>query len=429
MNTREVNKFMANGIEEIRRQSRTYARVENLMSNVNRESLIAMHLKQPANKAKGVDRVSKAEYGENLEENISNLLERMKKFSYRPLPVRRTYIPKANGKMRPLGIPSYEDRLVQGVMADILNAVYEERFLDCSYGFRAGRNAHDVVKTINNAVMRNKVNYVLEADIKGFFDNVNHEWLIKFLEHDIADKNFIRYVKRLLIAGVMEGTEIMDSDKGTPQGGLISPVLANVYLHYVLDLWFGKAVKPRLSGYSCFVRYADDFLILFENKDEAERVMEALRVRMERFSLELAEEKTKILPFGRFKGTKESFDFLGFTFSNGKTRKGYYMVRVTTSRKKLKAKREAARQWLKERMHKPLADTMKLLNLKLQGHCNYYGVNGNLKAISGFYEYVKRRFLVTMRRRSQKDRFSWEKLKRIWMYYITPPSIRVQIWS
>ena len=429
MNTREVNKFMANGIEEIRRQSRTYARVENLMSNVNRESLTAIHLRQPANKAKGVDRVSKAEYGENLEGNISNLLERMKKFSYRPLPVRRTYIPKTNGKMRPLGIPSYEDRLVQGVMADILNAVYEERFLDCSYGFRAGRSAHDVVKAINNAVKRNKVNYVLEADIKGFFDNVNHEWLIKFLEHDIADKNFIRYVKRFLIAGVMEGTEIMDSDKGTPQGGLISPVLANVYLHYVLDLWFEKAVKPRLRGYSCFVRYADDFLILFENKDEAERVMEALRVRMERFSLELAEEKTKILPFGRFKGTKESFDFLGFTFSNGKARKGYYMVRVTTSKKKLKAKRGAVKQWLKERMHKPLAGTMKLLNLKLQGHCNYYGVNGNLKAIRDFYEYVKRRFLVTMRRRSQKDRFSWEKLKRIWMYYITPPSIKVQIWS
>ena len=419
---------METGIEEIRRQSRTYARVENLMRNVNRESLIAIHLKQPAKKAKGVDGVSKAEYGKNLEENIGNLLERMKKFSYRPLPVRRTYIPKANGKMRPLGIPSYEDRLVQGVMADILNAVYEERFLDCSYGFRAGRSAHDVVRAINNAIMYRRVNYVLEADIKGFFDNVNHEWLIKFLEHDIADKNFIRYIKRFLIAGVMEGTKLQDSDKGTPQGGLISPVLANVYLHYVLDLWFEKAVKPKLRGYSCYVRYADDFLILFENRDEAERVLEAIKVRMEKFSLELAEEKTKILPFGRFKGTKESFDFLGFTFSNGKTRNGYFRLQVSTSKKKLKAKRQAVKEWLRERMHKPIDETMRLLNLKLQGHCNYYGVNGNLKAICSFYDYVKRRFLITMRRRSQKDRFAWEKLQRIWKYYITPPSVKVRIW-
>ena len=236
---------METGIEGIRRQSRAYPRVENLMRNVNREGLIAMHLKQPAGKAKGVDGVGKAEYGEDLEGNIGNLLERMKRFSYRPLPARRTYIPKANGKMRPLGIPSYEDRLVQGVMADILNAVYEERFLDCSYGFRAGRSAHDVVRVIQNACFRERVNYVLEADIKGFFDNVDHGWLIRFLEHDIADKNLIRYIKRFLIAGVMEGTELQDSDKGTPQGGLISPVLANVYLHYVLDLWFEKAVKLK----------------------------------------------------------------------------------------------------------------------------------------------------------------------------------------
>ena len=420
---------METGIEEIRLRSRTCPRVENLMRKVNRESLMAMHLKQPEKKAKGVDGVSKAEYGENLEENISKLLERMKKFSYRPLPVRRTYIPKANGKTRPLGIPSYEDRLVQGVMADILNAVYEERFLDCSYGFRARRSAHDVVRVIDNAVMHGKVNYVLEADIKGFFDSVDHDWLIRFLEHDIADKNFIRYVKRFLIAGVMEGTELQDSDKGTPQGGLISPVLANVYLHYVLDLWFEKAVKPKLRGYSCYVRYADDFLILFENRDEAARVLEAIRVRMEKFSLELAEEKTKILPFGRFRGTKESFDFLGFTFSNGKTRNGYYRVQVSTSKKKLKAKRQAVKEWLRERMHKPIDETMGLLNLKLQGHCNYYGVNGNLKALNAFYEYVRRRTLITMRRRNQKDRFSWEKLQRIWKYYITPPSIKVQIWS
>ena len=206
---------METGIEEIRRQSRTYARVENLMRNVNRESLVEMHQSQPANKAKGVDGIGKAEYDKKLLENVDSLLERMKKFSYRPLPVRRTYIPKANGKMRPLGIPSYEDKLVQGVMANILNAIYEERFLDCSYGFRAGRSAHDVLRAIDNAVMHGKVKYVLEADIKGFFDNVDHDWLIKFLEHDIADKNFIRYIKRFLIAGVMEGTQLQDSRTAT----------------------------------------------------------------------------------------------------------------------------------------------------------------------------------------------------------------------
>lgn len=420
---------METGIEGIRLQSRAYPRVENLMRNVDRESLIAMHLKQPARKAKGVDGVSKAEYGENLEENIGNLLERMKRFSYRPLPVRRTYIPKANGKMRPLGIPSYEDRLVQGVMADILNAVYEERFLGCSYGFRAGRSAHDVVRVIQNACFRERVDYVLEADIKGFFDNVDHSWLIRFLEHDIADKNLIRYIKRFLIAGVMEGTELLDSDKGTPQGGLISPVLANVYLHYVLDLWFEKAVKPKLRGCSCYVRYADDFLILFENKDEAERVLEAIRVRMEKFSLELAEEKTKILPFGRLRGTRESFDFLGFTFSNGKTRAGRYRVQVSTSKKKLKAKRQAVKEWLRERMHKPLSETMRLLNLKLQGHCNYYAVNGNLRAVQSFYWYTARCLLTALRHRSQRGRCTWEKLKRIWGYYISPPRVKVQIWS
>ena len=420
---------METGIEEIRRQSRAYPRVENLMRNMNRESLIAMHLKQPEKKAKGVDGIGKAEYSKNLEGNIANLLERMKRFSYRPLPVRRTYIPKANGKMRPLGIPSYEDRLVQGVMADILNAVYEERFLDCSYGFRAGRSAHDVVRIIQKAGFRERVNYVLEADIKGFFDNVDHDWLIRFLEHDIADKNLIRYIKRFLIAGVMEGTQLQDSDKGTPQGGLISPVLANVYLHYVLDLWFEKAVKPRLIGYSCYVRYADDFLILFENRDDAERVLEAIRVRMEKFSLELAEEKTKILPFGRLKGTRECFDFLGFTFSNSKTRTGYYRVQVSTSKKKLKAKRQAVKEWLRGRMHKPIDETMRLLNLKLQGHCNYYGVNGNLRAVCSFYVYVKRRLLVLLRHRSQKDMYAWEKLERIWKHYITPPTIKVQIWG
>lgn len=239
---------MAQEAKGIRYQSEHFATVQGLMHSVNEQSLMAEHRKQSGKKATGVDGVSKAQYDENAEENIRRLVERMKKFQYKPLPVRRTYIPKANGKLRPLGIPAYEDRLVQGVMANALNEVYEPRFLGCSYGFRPGRSAHDVVRYINQTIMIHKVNYVLEADIKGFFDNVDHEWLMRFLAHDIQDKNFLRYIKRFLIAGIMEGTELKDSDRGTPQGGLISPVLANVYLHYVLDLWFEKAIRPKLRG-------------------------------------------------------------------------------------------------------------------------------------------------------------------------------------
>ncbi len=209
---------MAHELKEIRYQSRTYAKLETLMNRVNEESIKEAHRRQEKNKAVGVDGMTKAEYGKELDKNAPDLIKRMKRFSYKPQPVRMAYIPKANGKLRPLGIPAYEDRLVQSVMAEVLNDIYEERFLDCSYGFRPNRNAHQVVRYINQTIMTKKVNYVLEADIKKFFDNVNHDWMMKFLEHDIADRNFLRYVKRFLIAGVMEGTERKESDKGTPQG-------------------------------------------------------------------------------------------------------------------------------------------------------------------------------------------------------------------
>ena len=343
---------MATKAEGIREQSAKYPRVENLMHNVNEETLMSEHRKQNRKKAVGVDGVSKDRYDENAEENIRELVKRMKKFQYKPLPVKRVYIPKANGKKRPLGLPSYEDKLVQGVMADILNDVYEPRFLDCSYGFRENRNAHQVVRYINQTIMCRKVNYVLEADIKGFFDNVDHDWLMKFLEHDIADKNFLRYIKRFLIGGIMEGTELKESDRGTPQGGLISPVLANVYLHYVLDLWFEKGIKPRLKGEGYYVRYADDFLIMFQYENEAGKVMQALIPRLGKFGLEVAEDKTRILPIGRFKGTKEDFDFLGFTFYNTKTRTGKYRVGVRTSKKKLKAKKAGGESVVKNKADK-----------------------------------------------------------------------------
>ena len=420
---------MATKAEGIREQSAKYPRVENLMHNVNEETLMSEHRKQNRKKAVGVDGVSKNRYDENAEENIRELVKRMKKFQYKPLPVKRVYIPKANGKKRPLGLPSYEDKLVQGVMADILNDVYEPRFLDCSYGFRENRNAHQVVRYINQTIMCRKVNYVLEADIKGFFDNVDHDWLMKFLEHDIADKNFLRYIKRFLIGGIMEGTELKESDRGTPQGGLISPVLANVYLHYVLDLWFEKGIKPRLKGEGYYVRYADDFLIMFQYENEAGKVMQALIPRLGKFGLEVAEDKTRILPIGRFKGTKEDFDFLGFTFYNTKTRTGKYRVGVRTSKKKLKAKKQAAKAWLKTRLTKPVADTMKTLAAVIRGHCNYYGVNGNFHAIQNFWKYLKYATYRMLNRRDQKGKFRYKKYLRVWNYYISEPHLTKDIWN
>ena len=413
----------------IRYQSATYPKVQNLMHSVNEQTLMLEHKRQVRKKATGIDGVDKTAYDENAEENIQELVSKMKKFQYRPQAVRRTYIPKANGKMRPLGIPAYEDRLVQGVMAGLLNEVYEVRFLDCSYGFRPKRDAHEVVRYINQTIMTKKVNYVLEADIKGFFDNVDHDWLMKFLEHDIQDKNFLRYIKRFLIAGIMEGTELMDSDRGTPQGGLISPVLANVYLHYVLDLWFEKAVKPKLRGEAYYVRYADDFLILFQYENEARAVMEALKPRLGKFSLEVAEDKTRVLPIGRFKGTKEDFDFLGFTFYNAKTRGGKYRLGVRTSKKKLKAKRQAAKTWLHTRLTRPVAETMKLLAAVIRGHCNYYGVNGNFHAIQSFWKYLKYSTYRMLNRRDQKGKLKYPKFLRIWNFYISEPHLTTDIWN
>lgn len=420
---------MEQEVRGIRYQSEHYETVQGIMHCVNEQSLMEEHRRQNRKKATGADGVDKVQYDENVEENIRQLVERMKKFQYKPQPARRTYIPKANGKLRPLGIPAYEDRLVQGVMAKALNEVYEPRFLDCSYGFRPGRSAHDVVGYINQTIMIHKVNYVLEADIKGFFDNVDHDWLMKFLEHDIQDRNFLRYVKRFLIAGIMEGTEIKDSDRGTPQGGLISPVLANVYLHYVLDLWFEKTIKPKLRGEAYYVRYADDFLILFQYENEARDVLEVLRKRLGKFSLEVAEEKTRILPIGRFKGTKEAFDFLGFTFYNTKTRGGKYRLGIRTSKKKLKAKRQAAKEWLRTRLTKPVSETMEILASVIRGHCNYYGVNGNFHAIQSFWKYLKYSTYRMLNRRDQKGKLKYPKFLRIWNYYVKEPHLTKDIWN
>ena len=420
---------MEQKLKGIRYQSAKYERLTTLINRVNEETLKEAHRKQKTGKAVGIDGETKETYEANLEENVKDLIKRMKGFKYIPQPVRRTYIPKANGKKRPLGIPSYEDRLVQSVMAGILNDIYEERFLDCSYGFRPNRSAHEVVRYINQTVMTRKVNYVLEADIKGFFDNLDQKWLMKFLEHDIADKNFLRYVARFLKAGIMEGTERKDSDWGVPQGGQISPVLANVYLHYVLDQWYEMLIRKASKGEVYYVRYADDFLFLFQYENEAKAVMRMLRERLGKYGLELAEDKTRILPIGRYKGTKEDFDFLGFTFYNTKTRGGKYRLGIRTSKKKLKAKKQTVKAWLRTRLTKPVARTMELINLSLAGHYNYYGVNGNFHAIQTFWKYVKYATYRMLNRRDQKGKFRYSKFLRVWNYYVREPHLTTDIWN
>ena len=394
---------MENERKVIRYHAEKNDRLENLIHYVNKETLKEQHRKQQRNKASGVDKVTKEEYEQRIEENIENLIERMKKFSYKPLPVRRTYIPKINGKLRPLGIPAYEDKLVQGIMADVLNEIYECKFLDCSYGFREGRNCHGAIREINQTIMTKKVNYILDCDIKGFFDNVDHRWLLKFLEHDIKDKVFLRYINRFLISGYMEDMKRYESKKGTPQGGLISPVLANVYLHYVLDLYFEKRIRPKLKGEAYLVRYADDFIIMFQYENEAREVYQTLIERLSKFGLEMEQDKTKIIPFGRFKGTNETFDFLGFTHYNGTTKTGKYTVGHKIAKKKRKQKFQSISKWIKEQRNTTkFLEIIKQLNKKLVGIYAYYGINGMIEELYKIYNHTIYALRSSMFRRSQR---------------------------
>lgn len=419
---------MGNERKDIKYYAQRNIKVENLIHFVNKERLKEQHRKQQRNKASGIDKMTKDEYEIKLDENIDNLIERMKKFSYKPLPVKRTYIPKANGKTRPLGIPSYEDKLVQGIMAEILNEIYECKFLECSYGFRPNKNCHQAIREINQRIMINKVNYILDCDIKGFFDNVNHKWLLKFLEHDINDKVFLRYINRFLISGYMEDMKYYKTEKGTPQGGLISPILANVYLHYVLDLYFYKYVKPRLKGEAYLVRYADDFIIMFQYENEAKQVYELLIERLAKFGLEMEQEKTRILPFGRFKGTKETFDFLGFMHYNGITRTGKYTVGHKMSKKKRKLKQQAITKWIKEHRNVNFIETIKLLNEKLIGLYVYYGINGMIKELYKIYYHTLYALRNCIFRKSQRHiniKTFNEILKRV---PVAEPKIYKDIW-
>ncbi len=423
---------MENRFRNIELQYKKYGNVQGLMQYINKETLIRQHRKQIGNKAAGIDKITKYDYQNNINANIEKLLGKMKTMSYKPKAVRRTYIPKTgSNELRPLGIPTYEDKIVQGAMAEILRKIYENIFLDYSYGFRPNRDCHKALKELDRIIMWENVNYIVDADIKGFFNNVNHSWLIKFLEYTIKDRTFIRYISRFLKAGIMEDMQYYESDKGTPQGGLISPILANVYLHYVLDLWFEKIIKIQCKGKAFLIRYADDFVCCFQYKSEAEKFYRALKERTRKFGLELAEDKSKIIPFGRNTKSKETFDFLGFTHRNGKSRKGLYKLIHHTSSKKSRAKKDSVKQWLREKVYiYPIPYLIKKLNIKLVGMYRYYGISDNVQWMIKFRQYVRYELKKWLSRRSQRGFITWEKYNKILKYNpIATPKIYHSLWQ
>jgi len=403
------------------------------------EMLLQCHKEISGKKAIGTDGVTKAEYEQQLESNIEVLVDKLKRNAYRPLPARRVNIPKpGTDKMRPLGVLAYEDKIVQRGMAKILNAIYEQDFLELSFGFRPNRGCHDALKQLNFIIERRKANYVVDVDIKGFFDTVDHEWMMKFIDHRISDSRFKRLIKKTLKAGYLEEGVMHKTVEGTTQGGLISPILANIYLHYVLDLWFEKVIKPKCKGDAHMVRYADDYVCCFQYKDDASGFYEALQSRLGKFNLSIATEKTKIISFGRFaeercakRGVKkpDTFDFLGFTHYCSKSRNGKFRVKRRTSRKKYKTALLKMKEWIKANRTTPSKQLMKELNIKLQGHYQYYGVTDNTR-ISNFYDDTKRLLYKWLNRRSQRASFGWDKfnlfLKR---HAILQPKVYVNIYD
>ena len=382
--------------------------------------------------APGVDGVTWREYGDRLEEKLSDLSSRLQRGAYRAKPVERVYIPKTDGKMRPLGKPALEDKIVQRATVDALNAVYETDFLGFSYGFRPGRGQHNALDALAVGISRRKVNWVFDADIRGFFDNLDHEWLIKFVEHRIADRRVARHIQKWLDAGVLEDGAWRRAEVGTPQGGSISPLLANVYLHYVFDLWVEQWRKKRADGEMIVVRYADDFIVGFQERGDAERFRAELTERLAKFKLELHPAKTRLIEFGRFaeenrqargQGKPETFDFLGFTHICGKTRAGKFKLLRQTAAKKMRAKLQEIKQSLRERMHDPIKQVGEWLGRVLTGHYRYYGVPGNYPAMAAFRRDIIRKWRTALRRRSQKSRMAWEKLLKLAALFLPDPRI------
>lgn len=363
--------------------------------------------------AVGVDGQTSREYGANLMENLKDLLERFKSGRYKAPPVRRVYIPKGDGRQRPLGIPTYEDKILQRAVTMVLEMVYEQDFYDCSYGFRPGRNQHQALGVLRQHLMDMRGGWVLDLDIKGYFDNINHQHLRDFLDQRVRDGVIRRAIDKWLKAGVMEKGIVKASEQGSPQGGVVSPLISNIYLHEVLDKWFAEAVRPRMKGRAAMLRFADDAVLVFERKEDVDRVMKVIGQRFARYGLQLHPEKTKLVRFRRppdaqkkENGKPETFNFLGFTFYWGKSRRGWWVVKMKTAKDRLKKALERVKEWCKTNRHLKLRAQHEKLAAKLVGHYHYYGVTGNFQMIERFYRKTQDIWWRWLRRRSQSRHLS-----------------------
>jgi RNA-directed DNA polymerase len=425
---------VSQALERIRQAARQRRKEKftTLLHHVSTAHLEQAFLELKEDAAAGVDGLTWRDYEADLEHHLEDLHARVHRGAYRALPSRRVYIPKPDGQQRPLAIAALEDKIVQRATVAVLNAIYEEDFLGFSYGFRPGRGAHDALDALAVGIGSRRVNFILDADIRAFFDTVSQDWLIRFVEHRVGDQRIIRLIRKWLKAGVLEDGVVTVSDRGTGQGSVVSPLLANIYLHYVFDLWAERWRRREASGDMIIVRYADDLVVGFEHEADARRFLDEMRERLGKYSLSLHQEKTRLIEFGRHAaenrkrrglGKPETFSFLGFIFISGKSRRGKFQIKRKSRPDRMRAKLQAIKQELRRRMHQPIPGQGRWLKQVVTGYVNYHAVPTNGRALATFRFHVIDLWKRTLRRRSQKDHTAWERIKRLANDFLPKPRI------
>jgi len=425
---------VSQALERIRRvaKERKKEKFTSLFHHISIDLLDEAFFELKENAAPGVDGLTWKDYEQDLERNLEDLHARVHRGAYRALPSRRTYIPKPDGRQRPLAIAALEDKIVQRAAAAVLNAIYEEDFLGFSYGFRPGRGTHDALDALDVGINSTKVNWIVDADIRSFFDEISQEWLVRFLEHRIGDRRIIRLIQKWLKVGVLEDGIVTVSGRGTGQGSVISPLLANIYLHYALDLWAERWRRREATGDMIIVRYADDFIVGFQHEADGRRFLDEMRKRLQEFALSLHPEKTRLIEFGRFAardrkerrlGKPETFNFLGFTFICGKSRRGKFLLKRKTRRDRMRAKLRMVKEDMRRRMHQPIPQQGKWLGHVVRGYFNYHAVPTNLRALVAFRAEIAKRWLRVLTRRSERSDLTWARMNRLIDDWLPQPRI------